>query len=172
MSILAPQSFECFSHGEEQTERIGMRLGELIAPGAVLALSGALGAGKTHFARGVGMGWGARQELRSPTFTMVQEHRRSMDKAGSANQRLYHIDLYRIESAAGLSSLGLHELLDDGEAIVMIEWPERAPGMLPARAMRIGLQALSETRRQLLFATDDAASWQLLLMLRKRVLGA
>ncbi len=169
MSILAPQSFECFSHGEEQTERIGARLGELLPSGVVIALSGQLGAGKTHFARGIGFGWGAQQELRSPTFTMVQEHRRN--RPGGLD-RLYHIDLYRISNDSDLRSLGLDELIEDENAVVMIEWPERAPSAIPRGAIWVTMNPLSETRRQILFASIDAQNWLILLRLRKLVFGA
>ena len=169
MSILAPQSFEVFSHGEEQTERIGARLGEVLKPGTIITLSGPLGAGKTHFARGVGIGWGVVQDLRSPTFTMVQVHRRQVAKG---SQLLYHIDLYRTTGASDVRSLGLDELLDDEHTVTLIEWPERLNGALPDCAIRVTLTPLSETRRQLLFATNDAHNWQLLLAFRKRVFGA
>lgn len=76
MALLEQLSFECASHSDEQTQRLGMRLGALLPRRAVVALHGPLGAGKTSFARGVGRGWGAEQLLRSPTFTLVQEHHR------------------------------------------------------------------------------------------------
>jgi tRNA threonylcarbamoyladenosine biosynthesis protein TsaE len=64
--ILDPLSFECVSHSEEQTQRLGARLAMFLPAVCVVALQGDLGAGKTHFARGVGVGWGAAQELRKP----------------------------------------------------------------------------------------------------------
>lgn len=104
MAILDPHSFECLSHSDEQTERLGARLGAMSPPGTVVALIGQLGAGKTQFARGFGAGWGAEQILRSPTFTLVQEHHRPDDQ-----QTLYHIDLYRTSTPREVSSLGLDE---------------------------------------------------------------
>ncbi|MCL5274393.1 MAG: tRNA (adenosine(37)-N6)-threonylcarbamoyltransferase complex ATPase subunit type 1 TsaE, partial [Chloroflexi bacterium] len=80
MPVLDPYSFECLSHSEEQTQRLGARLGVLLPAHAIVALIGTLGAGKTQFARGIGAGWGAQQPLRSPSFTLVQEHRRDRER--------------------------------------------------------------------------------------------
>src|SRR3990170_117452 len=99
--ILAPDVVEFVSGSPAQTARIGERLGELLQPGDVICLAGALGAGKTCLAQGVGKGWGASGDVTSPTFTLVHELRRSRDDA-----LLYHIDLYRIESSAEARLLG------------------------------------------------------------------
>ncbi|MCS6848580.1 MAG: tRNA (adenosine(37)-N6)-threonylcarbamoyltransferase complex ATPase subunit type 1 TsaE [Anaerolineae bacterium] len=166
MAILEPLSIECTSHSEAQTQRLGARLGALLPRHAVIALHGPLGAGKTSFARGVGAGWGAEQPLRSPTFTLVQEHHRRRDDA-----TLYHIDLYRVEDERDLASLGLEEILDDENGVCLIEWPERAPGLIPPEAIHVKLAMVSDTRRQLTFSTQDAQTWQVLLAFRKSAFG-
>jgi tRNA threonylcarbamoyladenosine biosynthesis protein TsaE len=166
MALLEPLSLECASHSDEQTQRLGMRLGVLLPPGSVVALHGPLGAGKTSFARGIGAGWGADQPLRSPTFTLVQTHHRSGDDA-----TLYHVDLYRVESDSDVSSLGLEEILDDEAGIVLIEWPERAPRLIPSRAIHVKLAQVSDTKRQLTISTQDTATWQVLLAFRKSAFG-
>ncbi len=166
MALLEPLSFECASHSDDQTQRLGMRLGALLPKHAVLALHGPLGAGKTSFARGVGMGWGADQPLRSPTFTLVQQHHRAKDDA-----TLYHIDLYRTESESDLTSLGLDEILDDENSVALIEWPERAPSLIPQNAIHVKLALTSDTKRQLSFSTQDTSVWQVLLAFRKSAFG-
>lgn len=165
MPVLEPLSFECISHGEEQTQRLGARLGTLLPEHAIVALMGPLGAGKTQFARGIGVGWGARQPLRSPTFTLVQEHHRVRDE-----NRLYHIDLYRVEDDAGLRTLGLDEILEDEHGVVVIEWAERAAA-IPQDAIRVRLEMTSENKRLLTFSTQAAMTWQVLLAFRKSAFG-
>ncbi len=166
MALLEQLSFECASHSEEQTQRLGMRLGALLPQRAVVALHGPLGAGKTSIARGIGRGWGAAQLLRSPTFTLVQEHHREQDDA-----TLFHIDLYRIEQESDLASLGLDEILDDESAVVLIEWPERAPNAIPKSAIHVKLSITNDTKRLLTLSTQDTQTWQVLLAFRKSAFG-
>ena len=169
MPVLERLSFEVVSHSDTQTQRLGARLGALLPASCVVALQGSMGAGKTHFARGVGQGWGAAQALRSPTFTLVQEHHRVKDNKSAAT--LYHIDLYRAESEGDLQSIGLDEILDDVDAVSLIEWPDRILDRLPAAAIRVKLDIASETKRQLSFSTQATTTWQVLLAFRKSVYG-
>ena len=169
MPVLEPLSFEVVSHSDEQTQRIGARLGALLPLPCIVALQGQMGAGKTHFARGVGQGWGAEQALRSPTFTLVQQHHRAKDSKDAAT--LYHIDLYRAESEGDLQSIGLDEILEADDAVSLIEWPDRILDKLPADAIRVKLDVASETKRQLSFSTQATTTWQVLLAFRKSVYG-
>ena len=166
MALLEPLSFECTSHSDDQTQRLGARLGAVLPAHAVIALHGPMGAGKTNFARGIGAGWGADQGLRSPTFTLVQQHHREADDAA-----LYHIDLYRAESESDLAGLGLSEILDDDKSVAIIEWPEHAGELLPKDTLHIKISVTSDTKRQFTFSTQDNAAWQVLLMFRKSAFG-
>lgn len=112
----------------------GMRYGRgLVAP-AVVALSGELGAGKTTLAQAICTGYGVLDPVTSPTFALVHQYR-----GGPA--MVFHLDLYRIGSVAELVNLGWDDLLD-ANAIVIVEWPERAEGGLPPDAHRIELSHL------------------------------
>jgi tRNA threonylcarbamoyladenosine biosynthesis protein TsaE len=166
MPLLEPLSFECVSHSEEQTRRLGARLGARLPQRMVIALHGQLGVGKTSIARGIGLGWGADQLLRSPTFTLVQQHHRTEDGA-----TLYHIDLYRVENSTDLVNLGLDEILQDENSVCLIEWPERASDLIPQDAIHVKLEFLTETKRQLTFSTQDTTTWQVLLAFRKSAFG-
>ncbi|MCL5998266.1 MAG: tRNA (adenosine(37)-N6)-threonylcarbamoyltransferase complex ATPase subunit type 1 TsaE [Chloroflexi bacterium] len=166
MPVLEPLSFECISHGEEQTRRLGARLGSLLPAHTVISLFGPLGAGKTQLARGIGAGWGALQSLRSPTFTLIQEHRRAKDDC-----LLYHIDLYRIEDEVALQTLGLEEILEDEHAVCIIEWAERASVLIPQDAIRVKLEITNESKRRLTFSTQATMTWQVLLAFRKSAFG-
>jgi tRNA threonylcarbamoyladenosine biosynthesis protein TsaE len=165
MPILDPNVVEFVSGSSTQTARIGERLGKLLRGGEIICLEGSLGAGKTCFAQGLGRGWGATDDLTSPTFTLIHELHRTADQA-----RLYHIDLYRIEKEAEAWMLGLTDLMDS-TASVVIEWPERAPSLLPAERLWIKLETLDETRRRLTFRATEQIHLDLLRALKKGAFG-
>ncbi len=143
MAILDPWTLDFVSSSEEQTVRLGVRLGELLQPGDVVCLSGELGAGKTALARGVGRGWGTHVRVTSPTFVLVNEYPRLPD-----GRTLYHLDCYRLEGAGDVYTTGLEDVLAADHA-VMIEWPERIAAWLPADHLWVSLEYVSETRRKL-----------------------
>ncbi len=166
MALLDPHSFEATSNSEEQTLRLGARLGAILPKRCVISLRGNMGVGKTAFARGLGDGWGAEPTLRSPTFTLIQRHTRPADRAA-----LYHVDLYRVESAADLASIGLRELIDEEDAIFLIEWPERAESLIQDDAIRIVIRSITDTKRHMLFTTKDNDTWKILAAYRKAAFG-
>lgn len=134
------QRFETAS--EEETIEFGRRLAAQLPPKAVLLLIGDLGAGKTTLAKGIVAGLGAAdiEDVSSPTFTLIHEYGRG--------GRVYHIDLYRLETAAEAATLGLDEIFDR-EAVVLIEWGERFPSLMPPECMEVRLRALDEDRREI-----------------------
>jgi tRNA threonylcarbamoyladenosine biosynthesis protein TsaE len=133
------KSFE--THSEEETIELGRQIALELPKHAVVLLIGNLGAGKTTLAKGIISGLGAAEpeEITSPTFTLIHEY-----GAG----RVYHVDLYRLETLQQIATLGLEEILDR-DALVLIEWGERFPDLFPAERIEIRLQAVSESRRQL-----------------------
>ena len=125
--------------GADETVALGRRLAAALSPGDVVALAGDLGAGKTHLAKGIAAGLGVDPAtVTSPTFALVQEH---------ADGALLHLDLYRIESDEQAAGLGLGELLD-GDAVALVEWPERATDWLPPRTVWLRLVHLGGDRRR------------------------
>jgi tRNA threonylcarbamoyladenosine biosynthesis protein TsaE len=130
----------------EQTLSLGAELARRLPGGSVLLLEGELGAGKTHFVKGLAMGLGLDpDEVVSPTFTMVQVH----ENAGGIG--LVHADLYRLSDASELPELGLDEL-PGAERIAAVEWPERLHGSESAGCWRVRLVETGETARELVFA--------------------
>jgi tRNA threonylcarbamoyladenosine biosynthesis protein TsaE len=165
MAILTDQSLDFISSSEQQTMRLGVRLGELLQPGDVLCLAGDLGTGKTVFARGVGRGWGTVIRVTSPTFILVNQYPRMHD-----DRVLYHIDCYRLESAEDAVSAAMEDiLLSDGA--FMIEWPERIEEWLPADRLWIEMTHVNETRRKLRFIASDTRSTELLKAFRRSAFG-
>jgi len=118
---------------DEETVDLGRRIAQMLPRRAVVLLIGNLGAGKTTLAKGIIHGLGAAQpdDVASPTFTLIHEY-------AGAGRLVYHIDLYRLDQAAQVATLGLDELFDR-EAVVLIEWGERFPELLPKDLIRITL---------------------------------
>jgi tRNA threonylcarbamoyladenosine biosynthesis protein TsaE len=129
------------TRSEDETIDLGRRIAGELPKRAVVLLIGNLGAGKTTLAKGIINGLGAAEpnEVASPTFTLIHEY---------GEGRIYHIDLYRLDTPQQVATLGLEEILDR-EAIVLVEWGERFPDLFPAERIEIRLQALSESSRQI-----------------------
>ncbi len=123
------------------TETFGNRLGRLLFPGAVVALVGPLGAGKTHLTRAVAEGLGIvdSRAVSSPTFVLVQEYR--------ARLPVYHFDAYRLRGDGDFFDLGAHEYLE-GNGVCLVEWADRVAGCLTADHLRIELAVTGEMSRR------------------------
>ncbi|MBA3943802.1 MAG: tRNA (adenosine(37)-N6)-threonylcarbamoyltransferase complex ATPase subunit type 1 TsaE [Herpetosiphonaceae bacterium] len=133
----------CLSHSEADTIAFGQRLGALLQPGDLVLLQAPFGAGKTHLTKGIGAAWGiAPDDITSPSFVLVNEY---ITDPAHGHVTLYHADLYRIETAHELATMGIETLLSD-EGICVIEWPEHAAGWLPADHLlvKIALAAAGE----------------------------
>ena len=165
MAILDERTLDFVSTSVPQTERLGIRLGELLEPRDVVCLSGELGAGQTALARGIGRGWGTPLRVTSPTFVLVNEYPRPRDGG-----ILYHIDCYRLESPGDVATVGLDDVLDS-DAAVMIEWPERILSLLPTDRLWIALTYDSPTRRRLRLTASGPRSTILLGDFRKNAFG-
>src|SRR5271168_576239 len=105
------------SHSPAETESLGEKFGRAAESGTVFALSGDLGAGKTQFVKGLARGLGISARAHSPTFTLVNEY-------GGGRLKLFHLDLYRLETAAQILSAGIEEFLSP-DGVAVIEWAER-----------------------------------------------
>jgi len=132
------------------TETLGARLAKVVAPGDVITLAGPLGAGKTSLARGLLAALGLSGEAPSPSFAIVQPY----DPPEVAIPVL-HVDLYRIEDAGELEELGLDEASD---ALLIIEWPERAGAGYWPDALALTITIAADGSRRLTAAV--AAAWE------------
>jgi len=110
------------SHSPQQTFEIGRSLAAELRPGAVLALAGDLGAGKTQLVKGLAAGLGIDTEPTSPTFTLIHEYPGSLP--------LFHIDLYRLESEDEVLRIGIDDYLA-GEGVTVVEWADKFAGLMP-----------------------------------------
>lgn len=142
------------STSPQLTRELGQKLGALLQPGDCICLQGDLGAGKTTFVQGIAAGWGARDEVSSPTFVLVNVYR------GTDDKKLFHLDTYRIESPAEAEELDLDAMFAQGP--LLIEWPERIQPVLPAETLWVTLEYLDDTRRQLNFQAAGVRYQQIL----------
>ncbi|MEA4907065.1 MAG: tRNA (adenosine(37)-N6)-threonylcarbamoyltransferase complex ATPase subunit type 1 TsaE [Chloroflexi bacterium] len=163
MPILDPHTLEFVSRSPEQTRRLGMRLGALLQKGDLVCLSGDLGAGKTTFVQGVARGWGSLDSVSSPTFVLVNEYRKP------AEERLFHLDSYRMQNWLEAEDLDLDRMLERGA--LLVEWPERIELALPAERLWIDLSYLAEEQRGMFFRPLGARYEQLTGEFRRRSFG-
>ncbi len=120
---VAARKLEFTTESAADTIRVGGELLETLAPPILLILTGTLGAGKTTLVKGIAEAMGAaeRDEVTSPTFTLVHEYEGMRE---GKPVTLYHLDLYRLETERQVEALGIDELLEE-DAIVLVEWGEK-----------------------------------------------
>lgn len=121
-----------------ETEALGTRLARVLTAGDWIALTGALGSGKTTFLRGVARGLGYREAVRSPTFTLVARYQ--------TRPALIHADLYRVGSEREAEELGIDDLAADEPAVVAVEWADLYPSLIADRGLWVHLQGVGEER--------------------------
>ncbi|MDR1931089.1 MAG: tRNA (adenosine(37)-N6)-threonylcarbamoyltransferase complex ATPase subunit type 1 TsaE [Treponema sp.] len=129
---------EGLSFSAEETLSLGEALGRSLKPGDVVALKGSLGAGKTCFAKGIALGLGVREEVTSPSYTIISEY--------EGNCPFRHADLYRLKGIDEFALLGADELFD-GSGVSVIEWPEKIPGALPPDSFLVEISIGEDGRR-------------------------
>lgn len=147
--------FDTITQSAGSTQKIGEDFGHAIVAGVllspagtgsslVLCLWGELGSGKTTFVQGLAHGVGIHSRLLSPTFIIVRHYRLPVTE-----MPMYHLDLYRILGADGMSGIGLPDMIREPGSIVIIEWPERLGALLPTRRIDVRFEILDDTRRRI-----------------------
>lgn len=124
----------------EQTEKLGERVGQALNGGAVLAMFGGMGMGKTAFVRGLARGLHVNAEVSSPTFSLVNDY--------GGRPTLAHFDMYRIQNWGDLYTTGFFDYLDAG-AILAVEWSENIEGALPENTIRLTFEQPVDTLRRI-----------------------
>ena len=142
---------EVTTRSAEETVALGKKLAKWLAPPKLVLLRGDLGAGKTTLAKGIASAFEAASEadVTSPTFTLVHEYR-------GPKLRLFHIDLYRIDTLRQLETLGLDDLVAE-DSVVLIEWGEKFERFLRERDVEIFLDRVGENERQISITSNAAA---------------
>lgn len=124
-----------------ETKQIAANLAKQIKNG-VIALNGELGAGKTTFAQGFAKGLGIKEKIISPTFVLIRQH-----QVPITNSILYHIDLYRLENGEDFKNLGIEELINDENNLILIEWADKIKSYLPKNTLEIKINKINKDQR-------------------------
>jgi len=132
------------THSDEETRALGRALSRLFSQGAVIALHGDLGAGKTTFTQGIADGLGISRHVTSPTFLIQKSYEVSESKM------LYHLDLYRLQNEKEAESIGIKELLTTPGQVVVIEWPEKIESLLPQDSYHIYFTYQDDNQREII----------------------
>ena len=122
----------------EETETVGREIAKSLSSGDIVCLYGELGAGKTVFVKGLMKGLGIEERVTSPTFTLIREYNANHNSI----KKVYHIDLYRLENIEQVKNIGILELFNENNAVVIIEWAEKMKDLLPR--MRIDVKFIFE----------------------------
>jgi tRNA threonylcarbamoyladenosine biosynthesis protein TsaE len=140
-----------------------MRLGGALRAGDLICLQGDLGAGKTTFVQGIAQGWGSMDSVSSPTFILVNMYRRA-----DGNQ-LFHMDAYRLDSTPEAEELDLDSMLV--ESALIVEWPERMAGLIPAERLWVNLEHIADEEREMKFNASGKRYDELLEVIRHALTG-
>lgn len=132
---------EIVANSPEETESVGAALAKSLAPGAVVAMYGGLGAGKTAFVRGLARGLNSSSRVTSPTFTIVNEY--------DGDLELFHFDMYRLSSSDELFDIGWEDYLERG-GVCAVEWSENVRGAFDGSEIKVIIEVLSEQARRII----------------------
>lgn len=163
-------TLDSISHSAAQTQRLGMRLGELLQGGELILLDGQLGTGKTTFAQGLAQGMGIDENINSPTFTLLKEYA-GQSRPGDLRRTgpaLYHFDLYRLDNPEEIVDLGFEDYFFSN-GVCVVEWAEKAGSFWPPEHLNIRMKIMSETKRGLLFIATGEHYCELLRQFQKNV---
>jgi tRNA threonylcarbamoyladenosine biosynthesis protein TsaE len=125
---------------EEETYKLGVLIGSIIIPGTILSLNGDLGAGKTHFTKGLAEGLEVKDYITSPSFTILNEY--------EGRLTLYHFDVYRIEDISEMYEIGFEDYIN-GEGVCVIEWGDLVEDMLPGDTVNIRINIVDNNTREI-----------------------
>lgn len=135
---------------EKETIKLGEDLASKLKPGDLVLLTGELGSGKTTFVKGLAYGLKAPSRIISPTFVVVRTHKTDRN----AIKKIYHLDLYRLQSEEDIKAIALEDFLLDEEAVVLIEWPEKSISLIKKPAYKISFKNLEDDRREISIVYD------------------
>lgn len=156
----SPDDWSCETCCVDETRQLGATLGEALEPSSVVALSGNLGAGKTHLTQGIAEGLGIERRLvNSPTFALIQEY--------AGRLPVFHFDTYRLRTIDEFLDLGFDEYLSL-RGVCIIEWAERVAEVLPPDTLTIRVSATGETTRRFEWHAGGEVSRRILDKLRNR----
>jgi tRNA threonylcarbamoyladenosine biosynthesis protein TsaE len=159
---LEQETFTITTESDQDTIGVGQKIGRLLLEGDVIGLVGELGSGKTWLTKGIALGLGVNPKtvVTSPSFTLVNEYQ------GRAT--LFHMDVYRLGSLDEALSAGIEETIHSGQ-VVVLEWADRWPEILPEHTLTVKLLILDDHCRTIIFSGRHARSSELMAHLRSAI---
>ena len=143
MKLIEKLPCKFVTNSSEETEDVAFSFSKLVKPFSFIALFGEMGAGKTAFTKGFAAGFGLKQEVFSPTFSLINEYFYSEEK------KIVHCDMYRVQGEGDVHTTGFLDYLGDENAIVLVEWSEKILSFLPEEYYRVEIKILNETKREI-----------------------
>ena len=137
---------DLITNSSEETRVLGKELASKLKGGEIIALYGNLGGGKTTFVQGLAMGLGIKRRIISPTFIIIRSYKIFINKR---KKNFFHLDLYRTETVDDIKGLGVDEIIDNNNNIVVIEWAEKLKDFLPKKRIDIYFEYLDENKREI-----------------------
>ena len=131
------------SNSSEETKAFAKKIAKNLKPPGLIALYGNLGSGKTTFVQGIAAWLRIKKRVLSPTFVFIREYQ--LDDSAI----FYHVDLYRMDSAKDLETIGLSDILENKNALITIEWPEKIEKLLPDNTIKISFRTVEENTRKI-----------------------
>jgi tRNA threonylcarbamoyladenosine biosynthesis protein TsaE len=162
MGALEEQTLTITTESDQGTIRVGKGIGDLLMEGDVVGLAGELGSGKTWLTKGIALGLGVNPKtiVTSPSFTLVNEYQ--------GRAALFHMDVYRLGSLDEALSAGIEEAIHIG-GVVVLEWADRWPEILPEHTLTVKLLILDDHRRRILFSGRHARAIEIISQIRMAV---
>ncbi|MEK7571011.1 MAG: tRNA (adenosine(37)-N6)-threonylcarbamoyltransferase complex ATPase subunit type 1 TsaE [Patescibacteria group bacterium] len=133
----------------QETQELARTIAKQKEQFQVITLQGDLGSGKTTFTQGFAQGLGITQAIISPTFIIIRTYMLP-DASKSRKKFLYHVDLYRIEHTDEIEEIGLFDIMQDTQNIVVIEWPEKLGDLLPEKHLALSFHPIDESTREII----------------------
>lgn len=136
---------------EKETRELARALTALLRPGDVILLVGELGAGKTCFAKGMAQGLGIRENVLSPTFTLLKEY--------AGRLPLYHLDAYRLEGPWDLFDIGLEDYME-GDGVLLVEWGDRVRDFFTQVYLEVRMEFTELEGERIIYIVPEGESWR------------
>ena len=140
------------TNSSKETKKLGRDFAKVLKKGDIVCLYGDLGSGKTTFVQGLAEGLGIKQRIISPTFIIVRNYKIRINDKGLMINDFYHIDLYRINNDKDIEGLGIEEIINDKNNIIVIEWAEKMENLLPKKRIDIKFYYEKESTRRVTFS--------------------
>jgi len=135
----------------KETQKLGYNFAKALRKGDIVCLYGDLGSGKTTFVQGLAIGLGIKNRIISPTFVIVRSYKVRINDEGLIINDFYHIDLYRVENEEDVKELGIEEIINNKNSIIVIEWAEKLKSYLSQKRINIEFYYRADDTREIIF---------------------